>query len=774
MRLSVRVSFRAGAAWAMGLLLAAYLGGLALHGSTLNPVVDDWLGILTMWVPAAVCWLAVARMGFARREALLAAAALTSFAAGNTYYVGSLSGGMSLPFPSPADVGYLLFYPLMLAAAAVAVRRQARGSASSVWWDCAVGSLGAAAGLAVLLNPVLESALAGAPSLVTVVAIAYPAFDLLLVAAVAGAVALRDVRLRTWWGLLVVGLLVFTATDVVYALQVTAESYVVGTPLDAGWPIGLALVALWVDGAERRDGPANHRPGEPARTMARAPLLVVPVGATAAALGVLLMAARTRLSMLAVVLAGVTLLAAAARTQVAFGQLATMADLRRHEATTDPLTGLPNRRALATAADDRLADPRRPHALLLLDLDKFKDVNDSLGHHVGDLLLVRVGVRLRAQLAPGDLLARLGGDEFAILVPDAGPDEAGVVAARLRAALAKTFTLDDIALHCAVSIGIALFPDDGAGLSTLLRKADIAMYKAKSTGDGHHVYGTGDDIDVAARLRTTGELHSALTTGQLVLHYQPKIDLPTGQVRGVEALVRWNHPTRGLLYLDAFLTLVEEAGLMPAMTRVVLATALDQAASWHTSGRHLTIAVNLSASCLVDANLPDQVVAMLADRGIPPTALQLEITEKFLMADRDRARTILTQLREAGVQISIDDFGTGYSSLSYLRDLPVDELKLDRSFIVPMTGDARAAALVASTIDLAHSLDLRMVAEGVDTQDAYTALKDLGCDQAQGYHMCRPIPAADLDHWLRTRSAGETHAGLPHPRTSPHIRKTVA
>jgi diguanylate cyclase (GGDEF)-like protein len=427
-----------------------------------------------------------------------------------------------------------------------------------------------------------------------------------------------------------------------------------------------------------------------------------------------------------------------------------MADLRR-QATTDYLTGLPNRRALYIQAGVRMAGPEPGRqALLLLDLDKFKEVNDSLGHHMGDQLLIQVGARLGEHLRDGDLLVRLGGDEFAVLLGEANHDQAAAVAVKLCAALAESFTLEDIAVHSAVSIGIALFPDDGPDLSTLLRKADVAMYKAKASSDGHHVYGSADDADVATRLQTVEELRTALADDQLVVYYQPKVDLASGEVHAVEALVRWDHPTRGLLYPDSFLDLVEEFGLMPTLTRVVLDQALDQAAAWHAQGQQLTVAVNLSASSLVDSGLPRQVASMLAARNLLPGALQLEITEEFLMADRDRARDILTRLRSHGVKISIDDFGTGYSSLSYLRDLPVDELKLDRSFIFPMADDARAAALVASTIALAHSLDLHIVAEGVENDTTYTELRRLGCDQAQGYYMSRPVPAAELEHWLST------------------------
>jgi diguanylate cyclase (GGDEF)-like protein len=742
----------------MGVCLAAYLGGLALESHLPHQLVDVWLSLLTDWVPAAVCWLAVARVGFRRWEVFLAAAAVTSLAAGDIYYVAPPVSGGSTPFLSLGDVGYLLFYTLMLAALVAVVRRDLRGRGWSVWLDCVVGSLGAASVLAVVLSPVLASALTGPPSTATAVSVA-PMFDLLLVSAVTGIVVLRGLRGGDRWVLLFAGLLLYAAADVIYALQVSAGATAAGSPLNSAWAIGFFLIALYVDGARRRDGSAP----QVVSPATGATALVVSSAAIAAGLGVLVLSSQRSVSRLAVVLAAVTLLTAAARTQVAFRQLVRMADLRR-QATTDDLTGLPNRRALYLQAGVRLAGPeRRRQALLLLDLDRFKEVNDSLGHHMGDQLLIQVGARLGGHLRDADLLVRLGGDEFAVLLGDADHEQAAAVAVKLCAALAEPFTLEDIAVHSSVSIGIALFPDDGPDLSTLLRKADVAMYKAKACADGHHVYGGADDTDFATRLRMVEELRTALAHDQLVVYYQPKIELATGQVHDVEALVRWDHPTRGLLYPDGFLDLVEEAGLMRTMTRVVLEIALNQAEAWHAQGRQLVIAVNLSASSLVDTDLPDEVAAMLAARDLPPAALQLEITEEFLMSDRGRARDILTRLRSHGVQISIDDFGTGYSSLSYLRDLPIDELKLDQSFIFPMADDAHAAALVASTIALAHSLDLRMVAEGVENHTAYTELTAMGCDQAQGYYMSRPVPAAELEAWLSTRSVVGGVTGAPAP-----------
>jgi len=566
-----------------------------------------------------------------------------------------------------------------------------------------------------------------------------------LVSAIAGIASLRGVNMGSRWSLLASGLLVFAAADVGYGLQVTAGTYVLGTPLDAGWAIGLALMALWVDGASRDRRTATRVP----RLATRVTALAVSSVATVAGLGVLVLSSQVPVSTLALALATGALLAAAVRSQLAARLLERMAEQRLVAAATDELTGLPNRRALYAEGHNRLADPAcRRQALLMLDLDRFKEVNDSLGHRAGDLLLIQMGARLQENLRGDDLLARLGGDEFAILLDDAGHDEAVHAAARLSAAVAEPLIVEDTSLSIGVSIGIALFPDDGPDLSVLLRKADIAMYKAKTSQLAHHVYSAADDADAAATLQTVNELRTALTSDELVLHYQPKVDLDTGEVNSVEALVRWNHPTRGLLYPGAFLDLVEESGLMPSFTLVVLAQALDQVADWQRDGHPLTVAVNISASSLVDSDLPSNVAAMLVERGVLPSSLQLEITEGFLMVNRDLAHVILTSLRNIGVRISVDDFGTGYSSLSYLRDLPIDEIKLDNSFVIPMTQDARTAALVSSTIELAHSLGLRIVAEGVETAGTYTELTRMGCDQAQGYFMSRPVPAAELHRWL--------------------------
>ncbi|TFC26794.1 EAL domain-containing protein [Cryobacterium sp. TMT2-18-3] len=743
-------------AWLMAVFLGSYVIGLLMPDDGFHLFVDGWLASLLKLSLVVVCWAAVMRKRsrsrvriaangltrFRHPELLLTAAAVTIIAIVDSYSLWMLIWGAEM-FPRVSEVGYLLFFALMLAVLVIMVRRQLRGMVWSVVLDSAIGALGAASVLAVLLGPMANSLDAAGANKAIAAAVAYPLFDLLLVAVVVALTTSQGPIAGRRWILLVFGLLIFTSTGLVFAMLETR--YVLGTPLDAGWAVGLALIAVWADASSRPDLVQNNSSNGVAA-------LALPAVSTAAGLGVLLLASQTPVPHIAVGLAAATL--ALAAVPLVSRQVA----LRR-QSKTDELTGLPNRRALYAEVSSRLADDRsRNRALLLLDLDRFKEVNDSLGHDAGDRLLVQVGRRLLEGMRSGDLLARLGGDEFAILLEHTDQVEAEAVANKLRATLAQPFTLEGISLQTSASIGIALYPNQGDDLTALLRKADMAMYKAKATHSGHHVYRSADNRHGDARLRTLQELRLALTEDQLVLHYQPKICLKTGFVSGVEALVRWNHPERGLLFPDQFLTLVEEAGLMHALTQEVLRKALDQSVLWSAQARTLTVAVNVSASSLIDADLPERVGTMLSARGLLPTALMLEITEDFLMADRDRARDILTRLRASGIRISVDDFGTGYSSLAYLRDLPIDELKLDQSFIFPMADDARAAALVASTIDLAHGLGLKMVAEGVENSVAYDELVRYGCDFAQGYFMSRPISAAALDEWLTARQSA---AALP-------------
>ncbi len=433
------------------------------------------------------------------------------------------------------------------------------------------------------------------------------------------------------------------------------------------------------------------------------------------------------------------------------------------EAHHDPLTGLANRRRFTELVERTIyTEPHRSSAVLMIDLDRFKEINDSFGHSVGDDLLCLVGPRLQQALAPGDLLARMGGDEFAVLLPDADEARARDVAERLGGALREAFVLDDQPLHVDASIGVALCPDHGRDRSLLLARADTAMYGAKRGRLGYRVWTPEGTTDSRDRLRTLEQLRTALDTEELVPHYQPKLDLHTGRVLGVEALVRWEHPERGLLPPGVFLPLAEQAGLMRRLTLRVLERSLLDLRTWRDAGHDLSVAVNLSVSNLQDLALPDQVALLLETRGVPAGALTLEITEDVLMADAARSQQVLADLRRLGVRLSVDDYGTGYSSLTYLRALPVDELKLDRSFVTSLTRDPRAAAIVRSTQQLSRDLGMTFVVEGVEDAATLESLRGMGCDVAQGWHVARPMPAAGFPAWL----AGHPGGAVPRQRTA--------
>jgi diguanylate cyclase (GGDEF)-like protein len=437
----------------------------------------------------------------------------------------------------------------------------------------------------------------------------------------------------------------------------------------------------------------------------------------------------------------------------------------RHDATHDVLTGLANRALLTKRLHDALAAPApapRP-AVLLLDLNRFKEVNDALGHHVGDQLLQVVAARLIALDEPDATVARLGGDEFALLLPHAGSVAVAVaVAKRVAASLQAPVDLPEVTISTEASIGVAL-ADAERSDADLLRQADTAMYAAKGTGEAVTIYSPALDAGLAERLELLAELHLALERDELELHYQPKLDLDFGVITSVEALVRWTHPRLGPLAPDVFIPLAESTGLIEELTHVVLAKALRQCRAWQDAGLELTVAVNVSARNVLNADLPDQVAAALVEAGLPAQKLILEITESSVMGDPERTVPTLERLAAIGVTLSLDDFGTGYSSLSYLQRLPVREVKIDRSFITGLSdGDASPASviLVRSIIGLGASLGLRIVAEGVETAAELSQLRDLGCDIVQGYYIARPAPAAELPACLRRAEHRLTAAPL--------------
>jgi len=424
----------------------------------------------------------------------------------------------------------------------------------------------------------------------------------------------------------------------------------------------------------------------------------------------------------------------------------------KHQALHDSLTDLPNRAFLNESLAALLANASGGNdhvALAILDLDRFKDVNDTLGHDAGDALLQHVAARLRSVLREHDIVARLGGDEFAILLPGAGETEALEIARRLRAALAPSCVVHGRALDVAGSIGLAVAPAHGTDAATLLRHADVAMYAAKRGRDGCAMYDAAFDRDNAARLALKADLRRAIADGALELHYQPKVDVRTHEISRVEALVRWTHPTLGHLPPDRFIPLAEETGLIIPLTDWVLAESMRQARAWEDAGLTLGVAVNISMHSLDEASLPDSVANALLDNRIPADRLTLEFTESAVIHETDCTRANINRLAATGVTLSVDDFGTGYSSLSAIKKLPVSEVKIDKSFVLGMSRSPKDAEIVRLISDLGHNLGLRVVAEGVETADAWEAIAAMGCDASQGYFISRPLPPDDLARFLR-------------------------
>jgi diguanylate cyclase (GGDEF)-like protein len=436
----------------------------------------------------------------------------------------------------------------------------------------------------------------------------------------------------------------------------------------------------------------------------------------------------------------------------ASGRLRRQARENDRLARYDPLTGLPNRTlfrervALAVTADASAGKL----AVMLLDLDAFKQINDTLGHGAGDAVLREVAARLRAQLHPGVLLARLGSDEYAILTPriDGGEPEALEIAAAAQSALQAPVTVDGVALNIEASIGIALAPDHAKAADELLQRADVALDRARVRRGRVEVYSPERDHAGAERLALLGEVRPAMERGEFTLFYQPQIALRTGRVTGVEALLRWRHPRQGMIPPLQFISLIEQTALVGPLTLHVIDLALRQSTRWRQAGLQLGMSVNLSARNLHDPELPSQIESALTRHAVPAAALTLEVTESAAMADPATAVGVLEALRALGVGVSIDDFGSGNASIAYLAKLPVGELKIDRSFVTPMCESARDEAIVRTTIDLARHLGLHVVAEGIETPEVCERLSEMGCDTGQGYLISRPAPAEELTPWL--------------------------
>jgi diguanylate cyclase (GGDEF)-like protein len=422
---------------------------------------------------------------------------------------------------------------------------------------------------------------------------------------------------------------------------------------------------------------------------------------------------------------------------------------REYEASHDALTGLPNRVQFGRQLEDRVANlglDCRSVAVALMDLDGFKDINDTLGHKSGDKVLIEAAARVRNIIDPAIIVARLGGDEFALLFPDTyARQDLERCGRTIRSELARPMFVDGVRINLGISIGLAQAPTDGRDAASLLQRADVAMYGAKSgLGDGVNFYRVEEDTNSHRRLTLANDLSSALEHGELTVVYQPKVRFDDGEVVGFECLARWNHPRFGSVPPDEFIPLAERTGLIREITDFVLATALTQVRDWREDGTSWGVSVNLSMRNLLDSSLVRQMTSLFTTLGVAPAMLTLEITESNVMADAGRTIALLEDLAKVGVRLSVDDFGTGYSSLSYLQRLPVHEIKIDKTFVLAMASDGGTAAIVRSIIDLARNMNLKVVAEGIENERTWTRLRELGCDEGQGYFLSRPVPTSDI------------------------------
>jgi len=702
--------------------------------------LDGWAVATFEIIAGALCILRAAYVKRGRAVPILLGIGLLCWAVGDLVLTIQSLGGATPPSPSLADGFYIAFYPVTYGALMLLLRGSVRRFSLAGWLDGAVAGFGAAAVCATFaFSDVLHHA--GGSAAGVAVNLAYPVGDVLLLGLVVGGAAIVPGKRKIPWLLLAAGYALNTVGDVFNVLGTTST---VGSVLNnVAWPVAILLVsiAVWFKSPTEKPLLAEEPPG-----------FTLPAVAAGAALVILFVGSVQHVGRVSLGLAAATLLVAGVRSALSLVGLRSITEQRRRESITDQLTGLGNRRALFQLMDEftaRQADPDTPErslAFMFVDLDKFKEVNDTFGHPTGDELLRQLGARLEDSLRSSDLVVRLGGDEFVVALLDAGADYAATVAARLTARIEEPFALEAVRVQIGASIGIALMPGDATDADDLVRCADLAMYRAKLEGKPFATY--QEDLDGAAnRVQLVEELREAIEGRQLELHYQPQVDLSTGEINSVEALVRWIHPRLGFVPPLEFIALAEDAGLMGALTTVVLDEALFQCATWRAAGKELTVSVNISASDLLNPDFPDLVAGRLAGYGLGPETLVLEMTETTAIADFGRSQHAIQKLHDLGLVVSVDDFGAGFTSLAYLGSLAVKELKLDRSFITRLAeaGEGRDLALVRATVELAHALGLRVVAEGVEDDHCLSLLSGLRCDLVQGYVISKPKPAAELE-----------------------------
>jgi diguanylate cyclase len=717
----------------------------AAHGAFFAKSLYSALNLLA----AALIAVRAYRVGADRLAWILIAAGMALSAVGDVVYAIWVPEGRS---PSAADPEYLAFYPFVYVGLLLLMRSRLRQVPIPIRLDSLVCGLAVAALAVALRAGPMHAAAVRTPATV-LVGLVYPWGDLVLLVLAAGMLPILGWRNGFRWGLLAVGFIGFAVADTVYLFQTAETSYRVGTPLDALWPASSLLVVT-----------ASWAPWSSAAPLPKRGLgsYTVPVACTVVALGVAIVGHDSRL---ATALAALSLIAVTARFSVAFRDVSLLAESHKR-AMTDELTGLPNRRSLATALTELSSPaPSGPspaigmssrRALLLLHLCEFQEINDAVARHFGDELLCRVADRLANSVRREDLLARVSDDEFAILLAE-GSDliAARAQAGRLLEALSEPFALDSLTLQVDARVAIALCPDHCDHPQELLNRAETAIPHAKSAISKIAVYDSAFEMYRDNDPNLIEELRDALFDGHgLTVYYQPKIDASDGSVHSVEALLRWQHPSRGLLLPEEFLPAAERAGLMRNVANRAINLALEQIRTWRDQGISLTVAVNLSTTNLLDLDLVSTVERLLRTHGLPPDALIVEITESALV-DSARSRNTVAALQHLGVRISLDDYGTGWSSLARLQDVSVDELKLDRIFVERLAQDPRSVAIVRSTVALARSLGADLVAEGVEDEVTLDALRRYGCTITQGYVHSPPLPPDELQRWITAHARSD-------------------
>ncbi len=737
---AVRLSYAA-----LAVLLVAYIAVKVAGADHNQTLIDGWMVDAFELAAGGLCVARGLRARSGGAVAIVLGLALVSWSLGDLALTIESLGGATPPTPSVADAFYLGFFPLAYVAIVLLMHGQAGRLPVTSWLDAGVAGLGAAAVCsAFAFHSLLK--LAGGSPLEVATNLAYPIGDLLLLFLVAGASVMLAGRSRAPWLLLATGIAINVAGDTFNLFGSSVGSSRVGSLVNAAaWPTSILLMSIAVWLRPGRQSPlATERP----------PGFLLPGAGAAAGLVILVFASVHATPVVAVGLATATMLVVGVRLALSARSLRGLTQKRYEQSVTDELTGLGNRRFLFAILDRYFAEgfgepaPATSMAFLFVDLNRFKELNDSFGHPAGDAILRQLGERLRNSLRETDVLVRLGGDEFAVIAMGADTEYAVGIAERLTSSLEEPFILDAVSPRISASIGIALAPADATDSAALLWCADVAMYRAKSSGAHYALYDQQEDLEGAGNgLRLAEELRAAIEQDELVLHYQPQLGLGRREITTVEALVRWRHPRLGLVPPLRFLPVAEEAGLMPRLTGWVLERALEQCRAWRAAGRRVSVSVNVSATNLLDIGFTDVVGELLARLGLPPEALVLELTETSIIKDFERSREVIDRLRQMGIVVSIDDFGAGFTSLAYLSSLAVGEVKLDRTFVTRLAGaePERPAQLVRATIELIHALGLRVVAEGVEDDATLSLLSDFGCDLAQGYFIEIPRPAAELE-----------------------------